>query len=413
MSTKRRLKMHLQFFASKAQTNQDKAQETWHQAKSLMDDYEGKEMPKDVEEKLDRLFADVDLYQKKAEREIKSKQNDDYFNNPVHKHPLAELTPEEMEKKGKREHQDLFRTYYRKGKSAIEPEHRKTLSSLSDPEGGFLVPEDFRAELIRKRRDLVQIRQVATVLETNSASVGFPVFDYDGDAEWTAESAQIAEDDVMNAFGKQTFVPHKLARILRIPMELLEDAVINVESLMSSHFAQRFAEIEENAFIQGDGVNKPLGLLEAGLPETDATGGGGTFVADDLFDTVYNIRAVYRNNAQWLMHRNGVRKVRKFKDSDGQYLWQPALTAGQPATLLSYPIYESEFFPDNVDSGSAGDPLAVFGDHSWYWIVDRVGMSVQRLTERYAEYDQVGLKMRMRTDGSPVKSDPFQVLVRI
>lgn len=300
----------------------------------------------------------------------------------------------------------------KEGKSGMEPANRKALSSLSDPEGGVLVPEDFRAELIRKRRDLTQIRANATVIETMSGSVGFPVFDYDGDAEWTAESSQIAEEDVTNAFGKTTFTPHKLARILRIPNELLEDSIINVESLMTDHFAMRFAEIEENAYINGDGVNKPLGLLQAGLNENEATDTGGTFQADDLFDMVYDIRAVYRANSSWFMHRNAVRRVRKLKDNDGQYLWQPALTAGEPSTLLGYPLLESEFFPDNVDSGSQGDPLMIFGNMSFYWIVDRVDMSVQRLVERYAEFDQVGYKMRQRVDGAPTMKDPFQVMVR-
>ena len=412
MNTKKFLSLDLQFFGGEAETSQELAQKSWHQAKDLMDQYEGKEMPADVEKQLDDLFDDVDKHQKKAEREQKAAANEKYFNEPMHKHPLGELSDEQKASQKQIEHKAAFQSYMKKGKSNMEPAHQKTLSSLSDPEGGVLVPEDMRQELIRKRRDLVQIRQVATVLQTQSASVGFPVFDYDGDAEWTGESKQIAEEDVTNAFGKTNFVPHKLARILRIPNELLEDAFINVENLMTDHFAMRFGEIEENTFINGDGVNKPLGLLSAGLPETDSTGGGGSFVADDIFDLVYNIRAVYRANAQFLMHRNAVRRVRKFKDNDGQYLWQPALTAGQPSTLLGYPIFESEFFPDNVDAGSAGDPLMIFGDHSFYWIVDRVDMSVQRLVERYAEFDQVGLKMRMRTDGAPVQADPFQVLIR-
>jgi HK97 family phage major capsid protein len=255
------------------------------------------------------------------------------------------------------------------------------------------------------------MRQMATVISTNSQSVGVPTFDFDGDALWTAENAQIAEEDVLNAFGKQNFTPHKLARILRMPMELTEDAAINVESLMTDHFARRFGEIEENAFINGDGVEKPLGLLEAGLPTTNAT--APTFEADDLFNIIYNIRAVYRANGAWMMHREAIRRIRTFVDGNGQYLWQPALTAGQPATLLGFPLTESEFFPDNVDAGSAGDPLLIFGDFSFYWIVDRIDMSIQRLVERYAEFDQIGFKMRLRVDGAPTMSDPFQVLVRV
>lgn len=392
-----------------AQKHIDQAQTLWTQAKSIMDEFEGKTMPQDKSNELDKLFDQIDAEQKSAEREQKASELKKHFEEPQRKHPIG-AKGEEGNKTP--EHSKAFKHYIREGKSGIDSViERKALSSLSDPEGGFLVPEEFRAELIEKRRDLVFMRQMATVIQTSNQSIGFPTFDYDGGAEWTAESATIAEENVLNAFGKQNFTPHKLARILRVPMELTEDAAINVESLMTDHFARRFGEIEENAFINGDGVEKPLGLLQAGLPETASTGAG-TFEADNIFDIIYNIRGVYRSNGAWLMHRNGVRTVRKFKDSDGQYLWQPSLQAGQPATLSGFPIQESEFFPDFVTSGSAGDPLLIFGDFSFYWIVDRLDMSIQRLVERYAEFDQIGFKMRQRVDGAPVQSDPFQILTR-
>lgn len=392
-----------------AQTHIDKAQTLWHEAKSIMDEFEGKAMPQDKSTQLDTLFDQIDSEQKSAEREQKAADYKKHFEEPQRKHPIG--GKEEGSKKP--EHKKAFDHYIREGKSGMNDLgiEKKVLSSLSDPEGGFLVPDEFRAELIEKRRDLVFMRQMATVIQTSNQTIGFPTFDYDGGAEWTAENAQIAEEDVQNAFGKQNFTPHKLARILRMPMELTEDAAINVESLMTDHFARRFGEIEENAFINGDGVEKPLGLLQSGLSETNSTGAG-VFAADDIFDLLYNIRGVYRANAAFLMHRNGVRTVRKFKDNDGQYLWQPSLQAGQPATLSGYPIQESEFFPDFVTSGSAGDPLMIFGDFSFYWIVDRIDMSIQRLVERYAEFDQIGFKMRQRVDGAPVQKDPFQILVR-
>lgn len=393
---------------AKAQEYISKAQQIWHQAKTIMDAYEGKEMPKEKDIEVEKMFNEIEDLQRKSDNEIREEKTSKFFTEPQRNHPIGS----ENEKAKKESHQKAFKSYLRLGKVGMEPEERKLLSSLSDPEGGVLVTEDFRTELIRKRRDLVQIRQFATVIETSRGSVGFPVFDFDGSAEWTAESTQITEEDVTNAFGKTNFVPHKLARIFRVPIELAEDSAINIESLMTDHFSMRFGEIEENAFINGDGVGKPLGLLESGLNTFSATGVGGTFQADDLFDIVYNIRAVYRQNASWMMHRNAIRRIRKFKDSQGQYLWQPSIQAGEPATILGFPLIESEFFPDNVDAGSAGNPLTLFGDLSFYWIVERIDMSVQRLIEKYAEFDQIGFKMRMRADGSPVKKDPFQVLVR-
>src|SRR5690606_11548542 len=118
------------------------------------------------------------------------------------------------------------------------------------------------------------------------------------------------EEDITNAFGKQAFTPHKLARIFRLPVELTEDAAINVESLLTDHFAMRFGEIEENAFLNGDGNEKPLGLLRAGLPTRAATGSGAAPVeADDVLDMIYDIRAVHRPQGAFMFHRNGIRAV--------------------------------------------------------------------------------------------------------
>lgn len=290
------------------------------------------------------------------------------------------------------------------------PEYVKALSSISDSEGGYIADEDFRRELITKLRDAVFIRQRATVLETSKGSVGFPVFDYDGDAEWTAQTKPIAEEDVKNAFGKRNFTPHKLARIFCIPQELIDDDFVDIEALITDHFARRFAEIEENAFLNGDGVDKPLGLLQADLPNINSGGTAlSSVTADSIFDVIYNVKRQYRARGVFIMHRNAVKHIRKLKDSSGQFLWQPTLTAGEPPMLAGYPLFESEFMPD-VSQSPSGKVFCLFGDLSYYWIVDRVDLRVQRLVERYAELDQIGVKLVKRTDAAPVLKEPFTTL---
>lgn len=383
--------------------------------RALLEEHEGKAMPPDVERQVDAHFDEAERLKAQADRLHKAAQLDKALHDPVRPHPFGAMEPGAGGDGSDRLRAKAFTKFLRHGREALEPEEAKALSSLSDPEGGVLVSEEFRMELIRKRRDLVQIRQRATVLETSSGSVGFPTFDYDGDAEWTPESRPIAEEDITNAFGKTAFTPHKLARIFRVPAELAEDAAINVESLITDHFAMRFGEIEENAFLNGTGVEQPLGLLQAGLPSQSAA--GGSIQGDDAIDTVYAIRAVYRQRAVWIVHRTFVREVRKLRDDSGgagtgAYLWQPGLQAGEPSTLAGYPLLESEFFPAYAAAGAPGEPWALFGDLSFYWIVDRVGFSVQRLLERYAEYDQVGVKLRQRVDAAPVLRDPFVILTR-
>lgn len=307
--------------------------------------------------------------------------------------------------------QKAFFKYMREGKSGLTMDEKKALSTQSDPEGGFIVTEDFRKTLFSKLRDMVHIRQYATVIQTQQNSVGMPTFDYDGDAEWTAENAKISEEDFQDVFGKQSFTPHKLARIFRIPVELIEDAVFGVEEFLTDHFSRRFAEIEENAFINGDGNGKPLGLLAAVDKMNQVTKAAGQttlgdITPEDLIELQYAVKSVYRGRGQWLMHRDMIKQARLMKDGNGQFMWQPGLQAGQPATILGRPALESEYMPT-----AAADAVgAIYGDLSYYWIVDRTNVATQRLTEKYAEYDQVGVKLRKRTDGAPTLGEPFSVL---
>jgi HK97 family phage major capsid protein len=304
-----------------------------------------------------------------------------------------------------------FMKYVREGKSALSPEERKALTTQTDPEGGYVVREEFRNQLLQKLRDRVFIRQYATIIQTEQNSVGVPVFDYEGDAEWTAENGQIGEENFANVFGKESFTPHKLARIFRIPIELIEDAVFDIENLLTDHFSTRFGEIEENAFINGDGVNKPLGLLAgaANYNQHNLAAGKTTIAgltADDFIHAQMAIKAVYRNKGVWLTSRDVIKQARLLKDNDGRFIWQPGLQPGQAANILGRPTLESEYYP----TAAAGDPALLYGDLSYYWIVDRTNISTQRLTEKYAEFDQVGVKLRKRTDAAPTFGDPFAVV---
>lgn len=299
--------------------------------------------------------------------------------------------------------------YLRYGKSDLTADEKKALSTRNDPDGGYIVTEDFRKNLFQKLRDMVYIRQYATILTTNQNSVGVPTFDYDGDAEWTEENTQIAEENFLQPFGKLSFTPHKLARIFRVPIELIEDAFFDIETFLTDHFARRFAEIEENNFINGDGNNKPLGLLAVKDQMNQVNAAATTLAqltASDFVNAQYAVKAVYRGRGVWLMHRDVVKAVRLMKDNNGQFLWQPGLSAGEPATLLGRPVLESEYMPTVAPGGVA----ALYGDLSYYWIVDRTQVSTQRLEEKYAEYDQVGVKLRKRTDGAPVLGEPFAVI---
>lgn len=300
-----------------------------------------------------------------------------------------------------------FNSYLHNGQ--LSSDERKALSSRVDSEGGYIVNEDFKTQLFQKLRDRVQFRNYATIIKTNSGTVGMPVFDYDGGAEWIEENGKFPEENFSDVFGKKTFTPHKLGRIFRVPIELIEDASFDIEAFLTDHFSTRFGEIEENAFINGDGVNKPVGLLQIRdqMNQVEASGSNLTAISgDDFINAQYAVKNVYRGNGVWVLHRDALKAARLLKDKNGAYLWQPSLIAGEPATILGRPTIESEYMP----TAAAGGVAAVYGDLSYYWIVDRTNISIQRLTEKYAEYDQIGVKLRKRTDGAPTLGEAFSVI---
>ncbi|MCB1386552.1 MAG: phage major capsid protein [Nitratireductor sp.] len=170
---------------------------------------------------------------------------------------------------------------------------------------------------------------------------------------------------------------------------LLDDAAINIDEWLAQEVEIAFAEQESTAFITGDGVNKPKGLLDnPAVAETAwswgnlgyvPTGTDGAFAASDasdvLVDTIYALKAGYRQNANWLLNRRTQAEIRKLKDADGNYLWQPPATAGEKAMLMGFPVTEAEDMPD-----IASDSLSIaFGDFArGYLIVDRAGVRVLR-----------------------------------
>lgn len=272
------------------------------------------------------------------------------------------------------------------------------------------------------------MRQLATVIQTSAGSVAFPTFDpadTQTDAPTNLPNSSISQASLSKLFGKTQFTPHSRAKIIPIPVELLEDAVVDVGSLLTDFWALRMAEIEENDFILGAGVNTPFGLLGPlgqGFPGSQSlqiNGSTTALVAEDLVNTVYTLRAVYRRDAAWLMHRKVINAIRLIRTNiggagTGQFMFQPSMQAGQPPTLDGYSLLESEFMPDCYSGAlaQANTSMAMFGNLKFYWIIDRIDLMVRRLNELYAGSNQVGFMLRKRYDAAPILADPFVFLKR-
>lgn len=255
--------------------------------------------------------------------------------------------------------------------------------------GGYALPEIIERAIARLSVDISPIRSIATVRTVGSTDYK-ELFDVNGAGfEWVGETDTRNQtntpdlQEVAPTFGMASAKP-------QASEESLDDLFFNVEDWLTGSASEAMAQGEGAAFIGGNGVKKPTGFLAGPTPVTTADAGRafGTlqYIASgqaaamptnpDLFyDIVYSLRARYRNNAQWVTNKLILAAMRKYKDGQGQYLWQPALTAGQPSTFLGYGITEAEDMPTLAANAF---PLA-FGDFKeGYLICDRVGMRITR-----------------------------------
>ena len=226
-----------------------------------------------------------------------------------------------------------------------------------------------------------------------------------GTAGWIDEEGLYPESD--DSFGQLSLGAYKLGTMIKISEELLNDSAFDMEGYITREFARRIGTKEEEAFFKGDGTGKPLGLLaDTGGADIGVTTTGASITADDVIDLYYSLRVPYRKKAKWIMNDSTVSALRKLKDQNGQYLWQPSLVAGTPNTILGCEVISSPFMP----SIAAGEKAIAFGDYSYYWIADRQGRTFKRLNELFATTGQVGFLGAQRVDGKLILPEAIKVL---
>ncbi|OXS99452.1 capsid protein [Notoacmeibacter marinus] len=282
-----------------------------------------------------------------------------------------------------------FHAWMRSGdESAIRAMETKAMNIGTGAEGGYLVPPETETEIGKRLAELSPIRSIASVRQVSSAVLKKP-FSISGPATgWVAET-DVRPETASGTLAELNFPTMELYAMPAATTALLDDAAVDLDAWIAAEVEAAFAEQEGEAFVKGDGVNKPRGFLSYGSVAEDswswgalghiATGVDGDLPASDasdvLIDTVYALKAGYRQNAHWVMNRRTQAAIRKLKDADGNYLWTPPATAGAKAMLMGFPVVEAEDMPD---AASAATPIA-FGDFQrGYLIVDRVGVRVLR-----------------------------------
>lgn len=285
-----------------------------------------------------------------------------------------------------------------------KPQIYNVMQESIDADGGFLVPEEFENQIVTALEENNVIRSIAKTI-TTAAERKIPIAATHSVAQWTPENGAYAESNP--TFGQKTIDAFKLTDLVKVSTELLQDSMFNLESYISSEFARAFGIAEEQAFCTGTGVGQPTGIFTENGGEVGITlSSASNITCDNIIELVHSLKSPYRRNAVFLMNDSTVSMLRKLKDTNGAYLWQPSLQAGQPDRLLGYPLYTSPYVPTVK---AAAMPVA-FGDFSNYWIADRMGRSIQRLNELYAGNGQVGFIATERVDAKVILSEGIKLL---
>jgi len=262
-----------------------------------------------------------------------------------------------------------FAAYLRHG-SAAPADELKVLTVASDPQGGFLAPSEMSSEFIRNLVEFSPIRAVASVRQTTSPSVIYPTRTGITNAKWKGE-IELREPSEP-AFGQLEVPVKTLATYVELSNELLADSAGQAEAEVRLALAEDFAQKEALAFLVGNGVIAPEGLLTRTDIPTTVAASATAFITDELISLMYAVPAPYRNNGTWALNSTLLSSLRKIKDGNGAYIWQAALTEGQPETILGRPVIEMLDMPDTAANAI---PI-VYGDFSGYRIVDRLEMSI-------------------------------------
>ena len=380
----------------------------WEQAKAFLDSHRDKNgiLSAEDTETYERMEQDIVNLGKEIDRQDRLDAFERELKAPTSEPLTSKPDGAKMEMKTGRASDEYKKNFWNALRSKYPlPSVTNALQVGTDSEGGYLVPDEFERTLIEALEEENIFRRIATVIHSNSGDRKIPVVASKGSAGWIDEEGLYPESD--DSFGQLSLGAYKLGTMIKISEELLNDSAFDMEGYITREFARRIGTKEEEAFFKGDGTGKPLGLLaDTGGADIGVTTTGASITADDVIDLYYSLRVPYRKKAKWIMNDSTVSALRKLKDQNGQYLWQPSLVAGTPNTILGCEVISSPFMP----SIATGEKAIAFGDYSYYWIADRQGRTFKRLNELFATTGQVGFLGAQRVDGKLILPEAIKVL---
>ena len=269
--------------------------------------------------------------------------------------------------------------------------------------------------IIKNLDNEVQIRKYANIIPAVAGydSLGIPTLDKDlADHEWTAEIGKVNEDTSL-AFGKREMKPNQLTKLVKISKRLIRESNIDIQGFVEQRIAYKLSVPLEHNYLYGDGKGKPLGIFAQTSDNSAAITKDrdikvGTLKEaisyDGLVDATSGLKKGHLSNAVWMLNKQAVASLRKFKDTTGRPIWTEGIQGAQPSYLMGIPVIQNDFITDKLEKGQY---IGFLADLKNYWILDSFGMELQVLYELYSETNQVGFQAGYWGDGAPVLEEAF------
>lgn len=379
----------------------EKRAKAWEAAKAFLDSHTDKDGKLSEEDAAayDKMEKEVMDYTKSIDRLQRQQALDDQLKQPTTS-PVKN-NPSKPKGKGGFRATDEYKSSML---TALRTNFRQVSDVLeegNDANGGYLVPEEYDRRLIDVLDEENIMRTLGTTI-TTSGEHKINIAATKPAAAWIEEGAAIQFSDA--TFGQKLLDAHKLHVAIKITDELLYDNAFNLENYIITQFGKALANAEEDAFLNGDGTGKPKGLFQDA--EVGVTTSAASITSDNIIELVYSLKRPYRKNASFIMNDQTIAALRKLKDNNNNYIWQPSYQAGEPDRLLGYTLHTSAFAPKQA----AGAKAIAFGDFSYYNIGDRGVRSLQELKELFAGNGMVGYLMKERVDGLLVLPEAVKCL---
>ena len=382
----------------------DKRAKLWNDAKAFLDthtDGDGKLSAEDAAA-YEKMEADVVEMKKAIDRLERQAAIDRELDKPTSKPIVNE--PQKAKPMGGFRATDEYKQDMLTAMRTRFRDISNVLQEGNDQQGGYLVPVEYDKRLVDVLNEENIMRSLATKI-TTSGEHKINIAATKPAAAWIEEGGALSFGDA--TFDQIMMDAYKLHVAIKVTEELLYDAAFNLEGYIIDNFGKALANAEEDAFLNGDGKGKPMGIFDTKQGgQYGTTTSAASIGADDIINLVYNLKRPYRKNATFITNDKTLAALRKLKDNNGVYLWQPALTAGEPDRLFGYAIHTSQFAPE----ATAGKAAMAFGDFSYYNIGDRGSRSMQELKELFAGNGMVGYVMKERVDGRLILPEAVQIL---